>query len=403
MEDEVTAGKVLDYPGARVAFTSRLEFTPEVPTEAIPCFRVLDNTGLECQDAELGEVSEELALRMYRHMVTLQVMDGIFWKVQRQGRFSFFMTTAGEEAVNIGAAAALDGGDHVFAQYREPGVLLWRGFTLAEFANQCFGNALDYGKGRQMPIHYGSPKLRFHTISSPLATQIPHAVGAAYSMKMEREGLCAVTFFGEGAASEGDFHAAMNFAAVLEVPVLFLCRNNGWAISTPASEQYRGDGIAGRGQGYGMRSIRVDGNDTLAMYAAVREARRMAVEESRPILIEALTYRTGHHSTSDDSSRYREAAELSHWRLQRDPVSRFRRWLESREWWGVEQEAALRAAADKEVMGALRDAGELPKPALEHLFTDVYDAPPPNLVEQEREVRAAVARHPGIWPPDVPI
>ncbi|CAI5995810.1 unnamed protein product [Closterium sp. NIES-64] len=392
-----------EFPGARMAFTSDLHFVPELPESPVPCFRVLDHEGGLVEGAEEPELSQSEAERMYEAMVELQAMDSVFYEAQRQGRFSFYMTTAGEEAVNIASAAAIHAHDHVFAQYREPGVLLWRGFSLADFANQCMGNQLDAGKGRQMPVHYGSAELRFHTISSPLATQIPHAVGAAYGLKMEGEGCCSVAYFGEGAASEGDFHAALNFAAVLEAPVLFICRNNGWAISTPAKEQYRGDGIAGRGAAYGVSSVRVDGNDVLAVLRVVKEARARVVETGKPILVEAMTYRTGHHSTSDDSSRYRGAGEMAHWRTQRDPVTRFRRWLERRGWWDEEREKAARDTARDEVIAALEAAEKLPKPPLSDLVSDVYDVIPLHLQEQERAVRAAVMGNPQAYPGDVPL
>eukprot|EP00850_Spirogloea_muscicola_P024188 SM000470S16633 [mRNA] locus=s470:9029:10466:+ [translate_table: standard] len=178
---------------------------------------------------------------------------------------------------------------------------------------------------------------------------------------------------------QGDFHAAINFAAVLGAPVLFLCRNNGWAISTPAREQFRGDGIAGRGQGYGVRAIRVDGNDALAMYKAVKEARRVAVNECRPVLIEALTYRLGHHSTSDDSSRYRAAAELDQWRQQGDPVKRFQKHLLHSGWWDETAETALRADARQKVLTALEEAEQKLKPNLSEMFLDVLDKVPENL------------------------
>lgn len=226
----------------------------------------------------------------------------------------------------------------VFAQYREQGVLLWRGFTLQQAINQCYGNAGDAGKGRQMPVHYGSRELNFQTISSPLGTQIPQAVGAAYAMKMAKKDAISLCFFGEGAASEGDFHAALNFASTLDVPIVFFCRNNEYAISTPAKEQYRGDGIASRAAGYGMHAVRVDGNDLLAVRNAVREARALALEKSCPVLIEAMTYRVGHHSTSDDSTRYRSLTEIKHWQSEYCPVKRFRMYMEDLGWWTAEQE-----------------------------------------------------------------
>jgi 2-oxoisovalerate dehydrogenase E1 component alpha subunit len=198
-------------------------------------------------------------------MCTLNIMDLIMYEAQRQGRISFYMTSYGEEGSIVASAAALTNDDVFFGQYREAGVLLWRGFTLDEFMNQMYSNEADYGKGRQMPVHYGSKKLNFQTISSPLGTQIPQAVGSAYALKRQGAKAVAVCFFGDGAASEGDFHAALNMAATTESPVIFICRNNGYAISTPTSEQYRGDGIASRGHGYGIDTIRVDGNDALVI------------------------------------------------------------------------------------------------------------------------------------------
>eukprot|EP00126_Sphaerothecum_destruens_P008881 Sdes_comp20374_c0_seq5m14225 len=228
---------------------------------------------------------------MYQTMVRLNMMDNILYESQRQGRISFYMTNYGEEATHVGSAAALEMGDMVFGQYREAGVLMYRGFTLDEFMNQCYSNAKDYGKGRQMPVHYGSQRLNFQTISSPLSTQMPQAAGAAYAYKRAGNKNIVICFFGEGAASEGDAHAAFNFAATLDCPVIFFCRNNGYAISTPTQEQYRGDGIASRGYGYGITSLRVDGNDMFAVYNSVKEAKSLALAENRPILIEAMTYR----------------------------------------------------------------------------------------------------------------
>ncbi|XP_071923597.1 2-oxoisovalerate dehydrogenase subunit alpha 1, mitochondrial isoform X2 [Coffea arabica] len=289
-DEDDDENQAVDFPGGRVAFTSRMNFTSESSGKRIPCFRVLDDNGYPIAGSIFEQVNKEVAVRMYSGMVTLQIMDTILYETQRQGRISFYLTSTGEEAINLASAAALSPDDVVLPQYREPGVLLWRGFTLQEFANQCFGNKADYGKGRQMPIHYGSQKHNYFTVSSPIATQLPQAAGVAYSLKMDKKDACVVTYMGDGGTSEGDFHAALNFAAVMEVPVIFICRNNGWAISTPITEQFRSDGVVVRGQAYGIRSIRVDGNDALAVYNSVRTARQTAINEQRPILIEVKTY-----------------------------------------------------------------------------------------------------------------
>ncbi|KAI8003323.1 hypothetical protein LOK49_LG08G01461 [Camellia lanceoleosa] len=331
-----------DFPGGRIRFTSAMNFNSEFPMKRIPCYRVLDDNGHPIMHSGFRQVSKDDTLKMYTSMVTLQTMDNIFYEAQRQGRMSFYLTSYGEDAINIASAAALTQDDIILPQYREHGVLLWRGFTLQEFANQCFGNKADYGKGRQMPIHYGSSALNYFNVSSPIATQLPQAVGAAYSLKMDRKNACAVTYFGDGGSSEGDFHAGLNFAAVTEAPVIFICRNNGWAISTPISEQFRSDGVVVKGQAYGIPSIRVDGNDALAVYCATRAAREMAINEQKPILLEAITYRVGHHSTSDDSTKYRPADEIEHWKTARNPIARFRKWVNRNGWWSDEGESKLR-------------------------------------------------------------
>lgn len=224
-----------------------------------------------------------------------------------------------------------------------------------------------------MPMHYGALNINLQTISSPLCTQLPQASGAAYALKMSKSGNVVMCYFGEGAASEGDFHAALNFAATLECPVIFFCRNNGFAISTPSTEQYRGDGIVSRAEGYGIHSIRVDGNDVLAVNEVTALAREYAVKNNKPVLIEAMCYRGGHHSTSDDSTRYRKSTEIQYWIESENPVTRCRLFLESQGVWNAEKEAAARDAAKKEVLDAFNKAEAVKKPSVDELFTDVYD------------------------------
>jgi TPP-dependent pyruvate/acetoin dehydrogenase alpha subunit len=264
--------------------------------------RILIPSKFQYTDTE----SKDTLKRVHQQMIRLREMDTIFQNSQRQGRFSFYMTCRGEEAIPFGAATALEPQDVVLAQYREQGVLMWRGFSLQQFSDQCYSNESDLGKGRQMPVHYGSRALNYQTISSCLGTQIPQAVGVAYSLKLsaanaatdeERETKKAVSicFFGEGCSSTNDFHSGLNLSATLKCPVIFFCRNNGYAISTSVKEQYAGDGVISRAPGYGMAAIRVDGNDVFAVHAAVREARIYALENNAPVLIEAMSYRCGHH------------------------------------------------------------------------------------------------------------
>ncbi|XP_060198383.1 2-oxoisovalerate dehydrogenase subunit alpha 1, mitochondrial-like isoform X1 [Lycium barbarum] len=393
----------MDFPGGKVPITPQMKFISESSEKRLPCYRVLDDDGYPIPGSIFEEVSKELAVKMYSSMVTLQTMDTIFYEAQRQGRLSFYLTTAGEEAINIASAAALSLDDFVLPQYREVGVIFWRGYPLQQIANQLFGNKFDYGKGRQMPCHHGSNELNYLTVSSPIATQIPQAAGVAYSLKMDKKEACAVVFLGDGSTSEGDFHAGLNFAAVLDAPVVFICRNNGWAISTPINEQFRSDGIASKGVAYGIRSIRVDGNDALATYSAIRAAREMAIKEQRPIIVEAMTYRVSHHSTSDDSTKYRPVEEIEHWKTAKSPISKFRKYIQRNGWWNDENESEHRGDIRKQVLQAIQAAEKVNKSSLTDLFTDVYDKLPLNLQDQEKSLRDAVKRSPKEYPSDVPI
>lgn len=363
----------------------------------IPTFKLLKQDGSLYKNGRAPNLDKAEARRIYHAMVTTRVLDERMLAAQRQGRLSFYMQCTGEEAAVIGSTAALNDTDMIMAQYREQGALAYRGFTIDEFMNQLFGNDRDYGKGRQMPVHYGSDRLHYMTISSPLATQISQATGYAYGQKMAGDGACTIVYFGEGAASEGDFHAGLNMAAVHRVPAIFMCRNNGYAISTPVVEQYAGDGIAPRGSGYGMDTIRVDGNDILAVYQATEAARRLAVEDNRPVLIEAMTYRLAAHSSSDDPSGYRSKDEEATWH-SKDPILRMKYWLEEREWWSESEEKALQESLRREVLDTMKQAQKRPPPPLESLITDVYDEVPPALDEQFDRLKAHIRRHPDAYP-----
>ncbi|KAF2243761.1 2-oxoisovalerate dehydrogenase subunit alpha mitochondrial precursor [Trematosphaeria pertusa] len=375
-----TAEKVL-FPGAlNSEFTNTLKFLTPSTNKAIPTYRVMDQSG-RVLDKEVGvDTGEEEALALYKNMVCLSIMDLLMFEAQRQGRLSFYMVSAGEEGIAVGSASALSPADVIFCQYRESGVYMQRGFTLDDFMNQLFSNRKDAGLGRNMPVHYGSKKLNIHTISSTLATQIPHTAGAAYALKLQNmqqpdvPPRIAVCYFGEGAASEGDFHAALNIAATRQVPAIFICRNNGYAISTPTSDQYRGDGIASRGAGYGIDTLRVDGNDIFAVRRATKEARRLALENGgKPVLIEMMAYRVGHHSTSDDSFAYRQRVEVEDWKRRDNPITRLRKWLEGRNLWDEDKERELRSRQRKEILAAFDRAEKEKKPAIKHAFEDVWE------------------------------
>ncbi|HET8789679.1 MAG TPA: thiamine pyrophosphate-dependent dehydrogenase E1 component subunit alpha, partial [Modicisalibacter sp.] len=208
---------------------------------------------------------------------------------------------------------------------------------------------------------------------------------------------CTITIFGEGAASEGDFHAALNMASVHRVPVIFLCRNNGYAISTPAHEQFSADGIAPRAFGYRMKVIRVDGNDILAVYQATVEARKLAVEHNQPVLIEAMTYRLAAHSSSDDPSGYRSKKEEEAWR-DKDPVLRMKLWLQTKGWWSDDDEKREQESLRREVLEAMKRAEKREPPALDTLITDVFDEVTPILAGQLDDLKAHIRKYPEAYP-----
>ncbi|XP_051900267.1 2-oxoisovalerate dehydrogenase subunit alpha, mitochondrial isoform X2 [Pristis pectinata] len=308
------------FPGASADFVDRLEFIQPNVISGIPIYRVMDRQGQIVNPDEDPKLPKEMVLKFYQKMTLLNTMDRILYESQRQGRISFYMTNYGEEGTHIGSAAALEPDDLVFGQYREAGVLMYRGFPLELFMAQCYASANDVGKGRQMPVHYSCKDLHFVTISSPLATQIPQAA---------------------------------------------------------------------RGPGYGIISIRVDGNDVFAVYNATKEARRRAVAENQPFLIEAMTYRIGHHSTSDDSSAYRSVDEVNYWDKQDHPISRLRHYMVNKGWWDEDQEKAWRKQSRKRVMEAFEEAERALKPKVDYLFSDVYEETPVSLQKQQE----ALQRH----------
>lgn len=202
-------------------------------------------------------------------------------------------------------------------------------------------------------------------------------------------------YFGEGAASEGDFHAALNIAATRSCPVIFICRNNGYAISTPSLEQYRGDGIASRGLGYGIDTIRVDGNDFWAVREATKKAREIALQDGgKPVLIEAMTYRVSHHSTSDDSFAYRARVEVEDWKRRDNPIARLRKWMEAKGFWDEDKEKEARESIRKDVLRAFSEAEKMKKPPIRTMFEDVYEELTPDLKKQMKELSEHLQRYP---------
>jgi pyruvate dehydrogenase E1 component alpha subunit len=318
-------------------------------------------------------------------MAETRFLDERLTALQRQGRIGFHVGCLGEEGAIVGAAFGMRTQDWLFPCYREFGAALLRGLTLQRFIDNMFGNANDTVKGRQMPDHYTSREHHWVSISSPVGTQITQAVGFAWAAKLKKDDLATLVYFGDGATSSSDFHAGMNFAGVFKVPTVLFCRNNGWAISVPSDRQTASRDFATKGIAYGIPAVRVDGNDALAVVSVVRAAVARASRGEGPTLVEALTYRMGGHSTSDDPNAYRGKDALEPW-TDRDPLRRLRRYLELGGQWDDEREAALLKDIGTRFRAAVAKAEQTPPPPLESMFEDVYETPPWNLEEQRREL-----------------
>ncbi len=332
---------------------------------------------------------QDLLVRAYLEMRRLRLLDARMVVLQRQGRVGFYGACTGQEAVPIATALALAPGDWVFPALREQSVMLVRGFPLTKFIAQVFGNSGDVLKGRQMPSHHSGREVDQVSWSSCIGPQIPQAVGAAWAMKLKKTRSIAVGFCGDGATSQPDFHNAMNFAGVFRTPCVILCQNNHWSISVPVSRQTASATIAVKGRAYGVPSARVDGNDVLAVFKAVQEAALRAREGGGPTFIEAVTYRIGAHSTSDDPTRYRSEEEVETWR-QKDPLQRLRRHLVALGLTDDARDAAMDEAMSREIGGAVDAVEKMPPPARATLFEDVYAELPWHLREQQDDL----ARHP---------
>lgn len=329
--------------------------------------------------------------RMLRTMALTRAFDDRMHRAQRQGKTSFYMKCTGEEAVSIGAAFALAHDDMVFPSYRQQGILISRGYPLVEMANQIYSNRADKLKGRQLPIMYSARDYGFFTISGNLATQYPQAVGWAMASAIKGDTRIAASWIGEGSSAEGDFHSGLTFAAVYNAPVVFNIVNNQWAISSfsgfAGAERAT---FASRAIGYGIAGLRVDGNDTLAVYAATRWAANRARSNRGPTLIEHFTYRAEAHSTSDDPSAYRSALEREEWPLG-DPVTRLKRHLIVLGEWSEEQHEAMDLEVAEEVKAATKEAekngilGHGFHHPFETMFEDVFAELPWHLREQSEQ------------------
>jgi pyruvate dehydrogenase E1 component alpha subunit len=346
----------------------------DIAADDVPMEQIVAPDGTSDGAAEVG-LSDDQLRELLRLMIRARRLDRECMALQRQGELTVYPPFEGQEAAQVGSAFALGSQDFVFPSFRELAAATVRGVDAVEY--------LQYHRGTWHGGPYDPIAHRFAPICVPVATQIVHAVGWALGAKLDGASACALAYFGDGSASEGDFHEAANLAAVYSAPAILFCQNNGWAISVPLAEQTSAP-IAARAAGYGFPGIRVDGNDVLAVYAVTKAAVARAHAGGGPTLIEAVTYRLGPHTTADDDSRYRDEDEVARWR-ERDPIERYRRFLSAS---GAADDAFV-AQCDRDGEAWVADVRArltaLGAPAASEVFEHAFAEPPETLLRQRRE------------------
>ena len=397
-EPEVRPGGQPDFSRVEIPAAGSVRRPPvdadpeEIRDLAFTIIRVLNRDGQAVGPwAEALDITPDELKQGLRHMMTLRIYDARMMTAQRQQKTSFYMQHLGEEAISCAFRRALAPGDMNFPTYRQAGLLIAGGYPIKTMMCQVYSNDGDPMRGRQLPVMYSSKEHGFFSISGNLATQYIQAVGWAMASAISRDHRIAAAWIGDGSTAESDFHAALVFASTYKAPVVLNVVNNQWAISTFQGIARGGSGtFAARGLGFGIPSLRVDGNDYLAVLAAARWASERARRNLGPTVVEYVTYRAGGHSTSDDPSAYRPAEESAAWPLG-DPILRLKNhliaigeWSEERH---VQAEAEIRdtvvaAQKEAEAIGTLHQ-GLRPSPA--DMFEDVYAEMPPHLLKQRHE------------------
>lgn len=335
-------------------------------------FQILDPKGKIVNESLEPQLSDDELLHIYRSMVIGRVADIRAVQFQRQGRMLTYAPNQGQEAAQIGAMAALKKTDWLSPAFREFNAMMYHGVTLEQAYLYWYGNE----RGSQF-----DEGVNVLPVNITIGAQINHAAGLAYASKILNKGQVAITFIGDGGTSHGEFHEGINFAGVYDLPMIVVIQNNQWAISTPRSKATKAKNLATKAIGYGIPGIMVDGNDVLAMYVATKYAADRARKGEGPTLIEAVTYRLGPHTTSDDPTIYRSEEEVQEW-MKKDPIDRFRIYLENKGLWNEEKQTALQEEADKYVLDTFKkieNSGPVP---LEDIFKYMYEEMTPALREQ---------------------
>ena len=332
---------------------------------------ILDTEG-QVDAALMPEIDPSRTRDLYRDMVLMRTFDTKALKLQRQGRMGTWPPIKGQEAIQAGVALAMGDNDWLIPAFREHGIMVLRGVPL----HLVFAYWAGDERGSSYP-----EEVRCFPVAVPVGSQWQHGTGVGLSLKLRDEDAVAVTFGGDGSTSEGDFHEAVNCAGVFGTKTVFVIQNNQWAISVPLHRQTAAETLAQKAHAYGIPGIQVDGNDVFAVYAAATEAIERTRRGEGPSLIEAVTYRLGDHTTADDASRYRPEEEVEEWE-GRDPILRLRRYLVEQGLWDDDQETVLLEEAASWVDGQVKALEEMEPQAPEEIFTSMYAALPPHVVEQ---------------------
>ena len=381
----------VDIPKAGEARRPEFNADPkEFRDLAFSVIRVLSRDG-DAVGPWANSLSNDELIAGLKHMMTVRSFDNRMLMAQRQGKTSFFIQSTGEEAVACAFQRALVKGDMNFPTYRQVGLLISQEYPLIKMMNQIYSNEEDPIHGRQMPIMYSAKDYGFFSISGNLTTQFSQAVGWAMASAISRDTKIAAAWVGDGSTSENDFHAAMVFASTYRAPVVLNIVNNQWAISTFQGMAKGGSAtFAARGHGFGLPSLRVDGNDYLAVHAVAKWACARARANLGPTLIEYITYRAGGHSTSDDPAAYRPKEEGDAWPLG-DPILRLKAHLIKQDVWSEQKHAQIEAEIEDEVVSAQKSAEKIGTlisgnaPSARDMFEGVFEEMPPHLIKQRQE------------------
>ena len=338
-------------------------------------FQILNEDGKIVNTKEMPQLKNEDIKRMYELMVLTRVFDDVALKLQREGRMLTYASLQGQEAAQIGSALVLQKDDWFVPSYRENGVFITQGFPMDMLYQYWAGDE----RGMKIP-----DDINALPVAVPVGSQVPHAVGIAWAQKLLGKKSVVVNYFGDGATSKGDFHEGVNFAGVFNVPCVFICQNNQWAISVPVTKQTAAETIAQKAIGYGIEGVRVDGNDVFGVYKVVKDAVAKARAGKGPTLIECVTYRLQNHTTADDWTKYRTPEEVEKWK-QKDPIARLKKYMEEEGIWDENYEKKVLDDARAKVSEATRKFESVTPLTPLAMFDNVYAELPPEIEEQRKD------------------